>query len=537
MEGKEPSCGYSVLAQILEQKPHKIIITTNFDSLTEDALFIYSRKKPIVIGHESLANFINPLGNRPIIVKIHRDVFLQPKSKVIETDVMDSGFKKNLAGVFKYHTPLIIGYGGNDGSLMGFLEELENVEGGLFWFYREKDGALPDRILKLIKKNNGYAVVIDGFDELMIQIGDKLKLERVDQKLIDISEKRAKTYREQIEEIKKKGTTDKETKDALKSIINRGEKDWWTYETRAQSENDPDKADKIYQEGLRIFPSSHELMNNYAIFLEHERRDYNRADEFYKKAVELNPYNPLYFSNYAIFLNLKRGNFDEAEKFHKKAIDINPNDAKSFNRYAVFLYAIRRDYDKAEEFYKRAIELNPSGIECIVNYAAFLAEIRKDYNKAEEFYKRAIEIHPNHLNSFANYADFLSNFRKDYDKAEEFYKKTIELDPNRANTLGNYAKCLIVKRNLTKAKKNIDKAFILNEKEDLETLELELWFYCYAIFSKDYPESENNIKRLLAKGIVSPNWYLGDVLKVAKELGHPDYEKLVDYAIKITVVK
>ena len=76
MEGKEPSCGYSVLAQILEQKNHKIIITTNFDSLTEDALFIYTKKKPIVIGHESLANFINPLGNRPVVVKIHRDLFL-----------------------------------------------------------------------------------------------------------------------------------------------------------------------------------------------------------------------------------------------------------------------------------------------------------------------------------------------------------------------------------------------------------------------------------------------------------------------------
>ena len=40
MEGKEPSCGYSVLAQILAKNQHNIVITTNFDSIVEDALFI-----------------------------------------------------------------------------------------------------------------------------------------------------------------------------------------------------------------------------------------------------------------------------------------------------------------------------------------------------------------------------------------------------------------------------------------------------------------------------------------------------------------
>lgn len=43
IEGKEPSCGYSVLAQILATTNHKIVITTNFDSLTEDALFIQEK--------------------------------------------------------------------------------------------------------------------------------------------------------------------------------------------------------------------------------------------------------------------------------------------------------------------------------------------------------------------------------------------------------------------------------------------------------------------------------------------------------------
>jgi len=95
---------------------NKLNPATNFDSLTEDALFIYTQRKPLVIGHEVLANFIKPFGDRPIIVKIHRDFLLSPKSKLSETKEIETDFKKNLASVFKYYTPLVIGYGGNDGS-------------------------------------------------------------------------------------------------------------------------------------------------------------------------------------------------------------------------------------------------------------------------------------------------------------------------------------------------------------------------------------------------------------------------------------
>ncbi|MBK7873818.1 MAG: SIR2 family protein [Saprospiraceae bacterium] len=137
MENIEPSCGYSVLAQILAEGKHNVVITTNFDSLTEDALFIYTQKKPLVVGHASLADYISTNLSRPLIVKIHHDLFLSPKNSVQEVVKMDNNFSKNLRDIFKYYTPLVIGYGGNDGSLMSFLEELDHIEEGIFWFYME----------------------------------------------------------------------------------------------------------------------------------------------------------------------------------------------------------------------------------------------------------------------------------------------------------------------------------------------------------------------------------------------------------------
>ena len=43
MEGKYPSCGYFPLSQLLSKTDNKLVITTNFDTLLEDSLYIYSK--------------------------------------------------------------------------------------------------------------------------------------------------------------------------------------------------------------------------------------------------------------------------------------------------------------------------------------------------------------------------------------------------------------------------------------------------------------------------------------------------------------
>ena len=56
---------------------NNLVITTNFDSLVEDALFMYTSSKPLVINHELLADYAgDPNISRPIIAKVHRGIFL-----------------------------------------------------------------------------------------------------------------------------------------------------------------------------------------------------------------------------------------------------------------------------------------------------------------------------------------------------------------------------------------------------------------------------------------------------------------------------
>ncbi len=91
MINKNPGFGYHPLALMLaDGTGNNLVITTNFDSLVEDALFLYTDSKPLVINHELLADYAGDLNiKRPIIAKIHRGIFfyrLLGEDKKAETD-------------------------------------------------------------------------------------------------------------------------------------------------------------------------------------------------------------------------------------------------------------------------------------------------------------------------------------------------------------------------------------------------------------------------------------------------------------------
>ncbi|RLA11323.1 MAG: hypothetical protein DRQ52_09815 [Gammaproteobacteria bacterium] len=134
MEDAEPSLGYSLLGKILAETRHKVVVTTNFDNLVADALAIHALRSPLIVGHESLAGFVRPSLSRPLVAKIHRDLHLHPKNDQGEVDDLETAWEEALTSLFQHYTPLVIGYGGNDGSLMDLLEGLPpgHIPGRLF---------------------------------------------------------------------------------------------------------------------------------------------------------------------------------------------------------------------------------------------------------------------------------------------------------------------------------------------------------------------------------------------------------------------
>lgn len=97
LEGKTPSYGYFPLAILLANTRNHLVITTNFDSLIEDALLIYTDKHPQVVSHESLAPYISGEFKRPVVAKIHRSLYFNPLNRRKDMDAL----AKNWEGVLK----------------------------------------------------------------------------------------------------------------------------------------------------------------------------------------------------------------------------------------------------------------------------------------------------------------------------------------------------------------------------------------------------------------------------------------------------
>ncbi|MBZ5710845.1 SIR2 family protein [Nannocystis pusilla] len=203
MQGKDPSFGYSVLAHILAETRHKLVITTNFDNLVSEALSIFTGTAPLVCGHESLANFVHVEPRRPVVVKIHRDLLMAPMNRVAEIAALQSAWVEPLTKVFRSYTPIVIGYGGNDGSLMGFLNGLpeDSIPGGIFWCYYGPAGPPGPEIRRLVARHRGILVPIEGFDELMLRLSARLRIPLLDQVIESKARARVDNYRRRVEEL------------------------------------------------------------------------------------------------------------------------------------------------------------------------------------------------------------------------------------------------------------------------------------------------------------------------------------------------
>jgi protein O-mannosyl-transferase len=249
MANSSPSFGYSILSQLLETQ-HNVVITTNFDSLVEDALFLYSKYKPLVCGHESLSEFVKPVNARPVIIKVHRDLLLHPKNEDGELLKLEEGFANSLDRIFQGFTPIVIGYAGNDLSLMNYMNGCNSIK-NIFWCRRTGDVLSPE-INKLLETKNGKVFDIAGFDELMFQIYAELyKAKELDKRVKEEAEKKANEWGKQLL-VLSKGFTDKESQNSLFKVAkNLKINDWWDVEIAADLEKDIEIKNSIYLLTLR----------------------------------------------------------------------------------------------------------------------------------------------------------------------------------------------------------------------------------------------------------------------------------------------
>jgi Tfp pilus assembly protein PilF len=386
MADKDPSPGYSILARIIETTRHRVVITTNFDNLVADALAIYTAVSPLVCGHESLASFVRPKMRRPVVCKIHRDLLLGPQNDPASLSKLSEAWVRTLTSLFGHYTPIFVGYGGNDDSLMGMLEKLApaDVPGRSVWCYYKPDGQPPARIRALVAKLKGVLVPCPGFDKLMLLLGQELGIAALDQAIETRAKQRADRYRERLKALSDQVSTsaaapgaDTAAADVAQAMENtlRRAGGWWAWAMEARKQKDPAEAERIYRLGISQLPTSAPLVGNFALFLKNIRKNHDEAERLYRRALELDPNHANNTGNFAFFLTDVRKNHDEAERLYRRALELDPNHAGVTGSFAVFMTDVRKNHDEAERLYRRALELDPNHANNTANFACFLLKM------------------------------------------------------------------------------------------------------------------------------------------------------------------
>lgn len=477
MVNRTPSLGYHTLALLMTSKElhnlHNLVITTNFDSLLEDALFLFTDQKPLVISHESLAAFIDSDTQRPIIAKVHRGLMFDPFNSPETTNHLEKEWHEALDYALKTYTPVVIGYGGGDGSLMSYLEKTNSTK-GIYWCYLPKYGQPSSSIQRLVKSKDGCLVEIDGFDQFFLELGlnmfpdGDITPPKTGAYLTKQVKERIFNYRTQFyEAFKKEGMDDilslmsdvekRYENEKLASNVPLTAVDYLYRGDRKRREGKLDEAIQEYCKAIEVDPDYAEPYISRGIMYGNQGK-YEQSITDFSEAIRCDSSLSHAYYNRALC-------YKHSEKYHKAiddnttAIRLNPSYISAYiNRGNC--YAELEQYDHAIYDYDKAIELDSSNAMPYSNRGNCYGEL-KQIERAIQDYDKAIELDSNYAVAYYNRGNRYSDW-KQYERAIQDYDKAIELDPSYAAAYYNRGNCYDILEQYELAIQDYDKAIELD---------------------------------------------------------------------------
>lgn len=457
MANRNPGFGYHPLALMLtDGSGSNLVITTNFDSLIEDALFFYTDDKPLVINHELLAEYAgDPNIKRPVIAKVHRGIFFDPLNQPEETNGLKGIWRDVLASVFQSYTPIVIGYGGGDNSLMNFLEDSElKMKNGIYWCYFEKYGLPSEKIQRLIKDKNGYLVRTAGFDATMLAFGNALFPDKIG--VHEAEEYLNRRTSEQIANYEKeyKRLTEQEHLNTEKNAagpINESENEFKQEIEKMMERTAATEKERKERNRMTAWDFNRQGDRYYDL------EQYEEAVKSYTEAIQLQANNSMFYNNRGCaYDNL--GEYDKAISDYNKAIELDPESSTVYNNRG-YLYFTLREYDKAILDLEEAIRLDPNNADAYGNRGCLYDDLG-DCDKAIDDYSRSIELNPNNADTYVNRGYVYDQLKK-YNEAISDYCRAIELDPDNAVAYNNRGSIYIVLGRTDEAISDLNKAIEL----------------------------------------------------------------------------
>jgi len=175
-----PSYGHLVLAHLISLDRVRLVWTTNFDRLIEDAVAKISGTTSTLtvstIHNPEVARDALNDSRWPLLIKLHGD-FHSSRLKNIPSELLrqDDDLRQELARASQRFGLMVIGYSGRDASIMDTLDQIvatpNALPQGLFWFHRAEQPPAT-RVSNLIKRAREAGVraevlQIETFDEFL----------------------------------------------------------------------------------------------------------------------------------------------------------------------------------------------------------------------------------------------------------------------------------------------------------------------------------------------------------------------------------
>ncbi|HEX5923554.1 MAG TPA: tetratricopeptide repeat protein [Baekduia sp.] len=433
---REPSFGYAVLAALMSRQDGILstALTTNFDDLIADAMYVFGDRRPLVIEHDALAGFVRPgRVRRPLVVKVHGDHRLNPMHTSHETHELKTSVAVGIRGLLQDRGIIFIGYSGNDDGVIAALRELPDaaLPHGIWWVSRDE----PDGLIRhWLEARRATWVQAGTFDELMLLFHQEFELKHP---TADKFDRMVKNYRDTYETLTDSVNKlpDSEPDSApLKEAVKRADDaatDWWSVdlEARRHIPHDLDRADEIYRAGVERLGTAN-LLTEYAGFLITVRGEVEAARTMYERAIAADPANSWALNNYANFLS----NYEyssQAREAYRKALEVSPDDAYTLGSYANFVRQADRDPAASRTLFERALAADQHNSSALAGYASLLSDEFGEHELAYEHFERAIATGPDDFYAFVMFAKFLTDVRHDYDRAEALFKQALDIGPLR----------------------------------------------------------------------------------------------------------
>ena len=174
-----PSAGYHALARLMQRELVHTVLTTNFDSLVEEALrsvSAYSRSITTINRVKGDAVNFAPYKHNQIVYLHGAVEFYTDKNTVDETERLDDTLVAKVRSIIAYAPLVVIGYRGYEKSVMKHLigegiDEADFYKHGIYWCVRP-ESELDPNVVELAARigTNFFLVEVPGFDEALTEL-------------------------------------------------------------------------------------------------------------------------------------------------------------------------------------------------------------------------------------------------------------------------------------------------------------------------------------------------------------------------------